>query len=216
MDIAWVAGATGLVGSKLLTLLLDDPAVERVVSLGRRASGVEHAKLVERSVDFAGIDAAGLPAPTVALCCLGTTIKKAGSKEAFRAVDHDAVLAFAKAAKAAGAGRFVVVTAEGADAGSVLFYNRVKGEVEAALRALGFASLAIARPSLLMGDRPESRPGERFAVAASRALGPLLKPFDGRPIEDVVVARALMALVHEPPSGAEVIRSGRLQVLGGG
>lgn len=216
MTTAWIAGATGLVGSKLLSLLLEDPKVTTVVSLGRRPSGVTHAKLVERSVDFANVDAAGLPAPTVALCCLGTTIAKAGSKEAFRAVDHDAVVAFAKAAQSAGAGRFVLVSSEGANAGSMIFYNRVKGEVEAALRALGFSSLAITHPSLLMGDRAESRPGERFAVAASRLLGPLLKPFDARPIEADVVARALVAIAHDPPKGAEVYPSGRLQKLGGG
>lgn len=216
MDTAWIAGATGLVGSKLLPLLLDAPHITTVVSLGRRPSGLTDPKLVERSVDFARLDTAGLPTPTVALCCLGSTIKKAGSKEAFRAIDHDAVLSFAKAAQAAGATRFVVVTAEGADAGSMMFYNRVKGEAEASLRALGFTSLAIARPSLLMGERAESRPGERAAVAVSRFLAPVLRAFEGRPIEDRVVAAALVALTRDPPKGAEVFHSGRLQELGGG
>ncbi len=216
MDTAWIAGATGLVGSQLLTQLLDAPQVSAVVSLGRRPTGVTHPKLTERSVDFAHIDTAGLPAPTVALCCLGSTIKKAGSKEAFRAIDHDAVVSFAKAAKAAGATRFLVVSSEGADAGSMFFYNRVKGEAEASLRALGFASLAIARPSLLLGERSESRPGEHAAAAVARFLAPVIKGIGARPIEDHVVARALVALTRDPPKGAEVIHSGRLQELGGG
>lgn len=215
-DVAWVAGATGLIGSKLLPMLLEDEGVSAVVSLGRRPSGVSHPRLVERAVDFASLDAAGLPAPTVAFCALGTTIKKAGSQEAFRAVDHDAVLAFAKAARAAGAKRFEVVTSLGADAGSMVFYNRVKGEVEQGLRALGFDSLAIAQPSLLLGERAESRFGEQIAVAASRWLKPLLRPLASRPIEGEVVARALVAIAHDPPKGAEVYHSGRLQTLGGG
>jgi uncharacterized protein YbjT (DUF2867 family) len=216
MTTAWIAGASGLVGSKLLPLLLADPAVTAVASLGRRPVEFAHPKLAQRTVDFAAPDVAGLPAPDVALCALGTTINKAGSAEAFRAVDHGAVMAFAKAAKSAGARRFVVVTALGADAKSMVLYNRVKGEVEADLRALGFDSLAIARPSLLLGDRAESRPGERVAVVVSRVLGGLLRPFESRPIEAEVVAKALLAITRDPPKGAVVFPSSRLQTLGGG
>jgi uncharacterized protein YbjT (DUF2867 family) len=216
MTIAWIAGASGLIGSKLLPLLLADATVTAVASLGRRAVELTHPKLTQRTVDFAALDAAGLPAPDVALCALGTTINKAGSAAAFRAVDHGAVLAFAKAALAAGARRFVVVTSLGADPNSMVLYNRVKGEVEADLRVLGFASLAIARPSLLLGDRAESRPGERVAVVVSRVLGGLLRPFESRPIEAEVVAKALLAITRDPPSGAAVYPSSRLQTLGGG
>lgn len=216
MTTAWIAGASGLVGSSLLTQLLDDPRFTAVVSLGRRALPVEHPRLTQRTVDFASLDVSGLPAPDVAFCTLGTTIAKAGSAEAFRAVDHHAVMAFAKAAFDAGARRFEVVTAHGVDARSMVLYNRVKAEVEADLRTVGFTSLAIARPSLLLGDRAESRPGERVAVVASRLLGGLLKPFEAGPIEAAVVARALVAIAHDPPSGAAVYSSGRLQTLGGG
>lgn len=216
MTTAWIAGASGLVGSKLLPLLLDDPAVSAVVSLGRRPVEVTHPKLTQRTVDFAAPDVAGLPPPDVALCALGTTIARAGSAEAFRAVDHGAVMAFARAAFAAGAKAFVVVTAHGADAGSMVLYNRVKAEVEADLGRVGFASLAIARPSLLLGDRAESRPGERVAIVASRLLGGLLRPFEARPIEADVVARALVVLTHAPPAGTAVYPSSRLQTLGGG
>ena len=216
MNTAWIAGASGLVGSKLLKRLLDDAAIGLVVSLSRRAPDIASPKLATRIVDFASLDATGLPPPDVAFCALGTTIGKAGSQAAFRAVDHDAVLAFAKAALTAGAGSFLVVSSLGADPGSSVFYNRVKGETEAALRALGFASLVIAQPSLLLGDRAESRPLERVAVVTSRLLSPLLKPFAARPIEADVVARALVAVAHEPPPGATVYHSGQLQTLGGG
>lgn len=216
MNTAWIAGASGLVGSLLLPLLLEDPAFGAVVSLGRRPVALAHPKLAQRTVDFAAPDVAGLPPPDVAFCALGTTIAKAGTAEAFRAVDHGAVMAFARAAFAAGARRFEVVTAHGADAKSMVLYNRVKAEVEADLRAVGFTSLAIARPSLLLGDRAESRPGERAAVVASRLLGGLLRPFEARPIEAAVVARALVAIAHDPPEGAAVYSSSRLQKLGGG
>lgn len=213
---AWIAGASGLVGGFALDGLLADAAFERVVSFGRRPSGRSNDKLVEKTVDFGSFDAGDAPAPDVAVCSLGTTIKKAGSKEAFRAVDHDAVLAFAKAAKAAGAKTFVVVTAHGADAGSSIFYNRVKGEVEAGLERLGFASLAIARPSLLLGDRAESRTGERIAVAASRLLSPLLSPLRARPIEGETVARAVVALAKHPELGVRIVHSGDLHAWGAG
>jgi uncharacterized protein YbjT (DUF2867 family) len=214
MKTAWIAGASGLIGSRLLTRLLDDPAAQVVVSLGRRPLDVPSPKLVQRSVDFAALDVTGLPPPDVAFCTLGTTIGKAGSQAAFRAIDHDAVLAFAKAAHTAGAPTFLVVTALGADPTSSVFYNRVKGETEADLRQLGFASLAILQPSLLLGDRTESRPAERAAIVASRFLAPLLKPFAARPIEADVVARALISLAHAPKPGTTVYPSGELHRIG--
>lgn len=215
MTTAWIAGASGLVGSKLLSLLLDDPLFTAVVSLGRHPVAQAHPKLTQRTVNFSSLDVSGLPAPEVAFCTLGTTIAKAGTAEAFRAVDHGAVMAFARAAFGAGARRFEVVTAHGADARSLVLYNRVKAEVESDLQLVGFTSLAIARPSLLLGDRAESRPGERVAVVASRLLGGLLRPFGARPIEADAVARALVAIAHDPPSGAVVYPSSQLQTLGG-
>ncbi|HEX2669375.1 MAG TPA: oxidoreductase, partial [Polyangiaceae bacterium] len=183
---------------------------------GRRQLAIDNPKLVQRVVDFTALNAANLAAPEVAFCALGTTIGKAGSQPAFRAVDHDAVLEFAKAALAAGARCFALVSSLGADPRSRIFYNRVKGETEADLRGLGFASLVIAQPSLLLGDRSESRPTERALIVASRFLGGLLKPFAARPIEARVVARALLAIAHDPPSGVTAYPSSELQRLGGG
>jgi len=211
---ALVAGASGLVGGLLLDTLLESPLYREVCSLGRRPVSKQHPRLTQRTVDFARLEAEALPASDDAFCCLGTTIKKAGSQEAFRAVDHDAVLAFAKAARKSGARRFLVVTALGADSRSRVFYNRVKGEAEEALKGVGFETLVILRPSLLLGDRAESRPGERAAIVVSRALGPLLRPFGGRPIEARTVARAMLSLARDATAGTRVALSGELQELG--
>ena len=212
---AIVAGATGLVGGLLVEEILSRPGWAKVVTVGRRPTGRQHPKLEERVVDFAALGEGLLPRADAAFCCLGTTIKKAGSQEAFRAVDLDAVLHFARAAKMGGTDRFFVVTATGADARSRIFYNRVKGEAEEALRQVGFAVLGIARPSLLLGERAESRPGERVAVAVSRALGPLLSAFSARPIEARTVARALLAMAEtSDQSGARVWSNAELHALG--
>jgi uncharacterized protein YbjT (DUF2867 family) len=211
---ALVAGASGLVGGSLLDTLLADPRYREVHSFGRRALPRQHPKLVQHTVDFARLGGEALPAAQDAFCCLGTTIKKAGGQEAFRAVDHDAVLAFARAARAAGVQRFLVVTALGANARSRIFYNRVKGQVEEALASLSFESLVILQPSLLLGERLERRAGERAAVAVSRALEPLLRPLSSRPIEARTVARAMVALAREAQLGVRVVPSGELQALG--
>jgi uncharacterized protein YbjT (DUF2867 family) len=144
----------------------------------------------------------------------GTNARGNERTAAFRAVDHDAVLAFASAAKKAGVQRFLVVTALGSDARSRVFYNRVKGETEEALKAMGFESLVILQPSLLLGERAESRPGERAAIIASRVLAPLLRPLASRPIEARTVARAMVALAHAAPKGVRVAPSGELRQLG--
>ncbi|WP_375771571.1 oxidoreductase [Archangium gephyra] len=211
---ALVAGASGLVGGFLLDALLEAPQYREVHSLGRRPLPRQHPKLVQHTVDFARLGGEALPPAQEAFCCLGTTIKKAGSQEAFRAVDHDAVLAFASASKKAGVQRFLVVTALGSDASSRVFYNRVKGETEEALKAMGFESLVILQPSLLLGERAESRPGERVAIIASRVLAPLLRPLASRPIEARTVARAMAALAQAAPQGVRVVPSGELQQLG--
>jgi len=192
-----IAGASGLVGREILQGLLADDSVAAVHSLGRRELPLSHPKLTQHRVDFSRALPA-LPGAGEAFIALGTTIKVAGSQEAFRAVDFDAVLAVARAAKAAGATRLGVVSAMGADPRSKIFYNRVKGEMEAALAALGFDTLVIARPSFLVGDREAlgqpMRGGEKLALNVSKWLAPLI-PDNLKAIEAAAVARALLGAV---------------------
>lgn len=206
-----VAGATGLVGREILRGLLSDGTVAAVHVLVRRALDLSHPKLTTHVVDFAALRP--LPRVDEAYLALGTTIKVAGSQEAFRAVDHDANLAVAKAALAAGARRLGVVSAMGADPQSSIFYSRVKGELEAAVTALRYEGLVIARPSMLAGDRaslgqPE-RGGEQLALKVSRWLGPVI-PANYRSIQARDVAQALLRTVPVA-KGAQVLPSGAMQ-----
>jgi uncharacterized protein YbjT (DUF2867 family) len=201
---AVIAGASGLVGRALLARLLADPTITQVHALTRRPLP-PHARLVQCAADFDALDRslAGVPpeaAPDV-YCALGTTIRTAGSQAAFRRVDHDYVLALGRWAVTARARCVLVVSALGADPHSRNFYSRVKGETEAALRALPLRALVIARPSLLAGDRAEWRLGERLALAATRPLRALL-PASVRPIDADDVAAALIAAARQdtPPA----------------
>ncbi len=192
---ALILGATGLVGGELLALLLADPEYRQVTVLVRRNLPQTHPKLAQRVVDFKDL-ARGADAFLVddVFCCLGTTIKKAGSQEAFRVVDYAYPLESAKLAVRQGAGQYLIITALGANARSSVFYNRVKGEVEEAISKLPIKSLHIFRPSLLLGNRQESRPGEKIAIAVMKPLGFLLagplKKYRG--IEARTVAQAML------------------------
>jgi uncharacterized protein YbjT (DUF2867 family) len=190
---------------------LADDSVAAVHTLGRRELQLRHLKLTQHRVDFKALPA--LPRVGEAFVALGSTIKAAGSQEAFRAVDFDAVVAIAKAAKAAGATRLGVVSAMGANARSGVFYNRVKGEMEEALSALGFETLVIARPALLVGDREAlgqpARRGEELGLKVSRWLAPVI-PDNYRPIEARSVARALLAAMRTT-KGRRVLLSGEMQ-----
>ena len=172
--IALVAGANGLVGGYLVQALLEAPDYSRVFALTRRPYGREHPKLANRIVVFARMaeQLKGLVAHD-AFCCIGTTIARAGSQEAFREADVEAVLLFAQAARAAGATRLVVVSSVRASAASKNFYLRTKAEMEDAVAHVGFPSLDILQPSLLLGPRKESRPME----ALGGLFAPLLNPF---------------------------------------
>ena len=168
-------GATGLVGHQVLTQALEDPRVETVIAPSRRPLAVNHRKLVAPIVRFDDLPAdADWWKADAAICTLGTTIGKAGSREAFREVDHDYPLAVARLARAHGTPRFAVVSAKGANRNSPVFYSRVKGETEADLTALAFPSLTIVRPGLIGGDRAERRAGEHLALLVLERLGPVL------------------------------------------
>lgn len=203
-----LAGATGLIGEHLLDRLLNEPTVARVLAPSRRPLA-EHSHLenpVGELLDL--LPQLNGPIDT-AFCCLGTTIKQAGSQDAFRAVDHDLVVAFAQRARELGARHLLVVSALGADAKSSVFYNRVKGEMEQALHAQDWPQLTIARPSLLLGPRNEFRLGERLAAPLARWL-----PGKYHGIEATVLARALWRLALEEDRGLRVIESDRLRRLG--
>jgi len=213
--IAAIAGSTGLVGRQLIEQLLDSTRYTDVHAIGRRAPPIVHRKLHLIASDLRTMPP--LPAIDDAFCCLGTTINKAGSQAAFRAVDFDMVLHFAKAAKKAGAMRFLVVSALGANAKSSVFYNRVKGEMEQALRDLDFKSLTIFRPSLLVGERAEARMGERVGIAVFSALAPLMigPARKARPVEAKVVARAMLLAAAGHASGVTEIESDEIAGLTG-
>lgn len=207
---ALLAGATGLVGAEVLRRLLADPDYARVGILVRRPTGIGAPKLDQRVVDFDRLGAAEFPAAEHVFCCLGTTIRAAGGQEAFRRVDFDYVLAVARRALDGGATTFAVVSALGASARSGVFYNRVKGELEEALRALPYRSVVVLRPSLLAGPRAEHRPGERIALAVLGPLGRIL-PARYRPVDFRRVARALIDCAKQARPGFRVVESEQIQ-----
>jgi uncharacterized protein YbjT (DUF2867 family) len=174
--IVLLAGASGLSGGYALEALLEAPDIARVLAVSRRPLGREHPRLANRIVQFERLEQQlkGIGCD-VALCALGTTRRQAGSQQAFRAVDVDCVLAFARAALAAGARRFVVVSSVGAAAKAHNFYLRTKGEMEEQLETLRFESLDILRPSLLLGWRRDLRPFELALVGLMPLINPLLR-----------------------------------------
>lgn len=214
--IALIAGASGLVGAHLLQGLLADPAISAVHALGRRELAVRHQKLTTHVVDFRALPP--LPAASEVYLALGTTIRQAGSQAAFRAVDLDANLAVARAAHAAGARRFGLVSAMGANARSRIFYNRVKGELEDALIALPSDARVIARPSFLIGDRAALgqplRRGESFGIWSSGVLQRLL-PANYRPVPAARVADALRTAMPVS-AGTRILLSGEMSRGGAG
>ena len=209
---AVIFGATGLVGRACLDLALTDERYERVISIGRRAPARADDKLVVHHAALDSVEAlvgANLGPVNDVYCCLGTTIAKAGSQQAFRRVDLDYVVNAARFAKHQGARHFLMVTA---DAGSRVFYSRVKGEAESAVAEVGFASLSIFRPSLILGPREESRLKERVAksVGAGLAFAMIGSLTKYRPIEAATVARAMVTSAAAPTPGVSVFEFDRM------
>lgn len=215
---ALIAGATGLVGGHCLVRLLRAPEYGRVVALTRRPLATTDPKLEQRVVEFDQLGREGFDFPQVddVFCCLGTTIKVAGSQAAFRQVDFVYVVSLASLALGRGAQQFLLVSSLGANPKSPIFYSRVKGETEAAVSALTFEGRQIFRPSILVGERREQRPGERAGIAVMRGvsfamLGPLRKY---RPIAAATVANAMVRVAVQAPSGVNVYESDVLERLG--
>ena len=193
---AVIYGATGLVGQQLLDMLLAADRYERIYAITRRKLERSHARL--ENIVLSG-DKLGQWTPPLggadAFCAIGTTIKQAGSRAAFRQVDYDFSLAFARAAFGLGVEHFLLVSALGADPASPIFYSKVKGELERDVAALGFRRLTIIRPSLLLGKRAKLRPGEALAGLFSPFMRGPLKPY--APIEASQVAQAMLLLAAE-------------------
>jgi uncharacterized protein YbjT (DUF2867 family) len=199
---AVLAGATGLVGARCLSALLAADEIEQVFAISRRPLAITHPKLEVILTQFTE-PVVLPPIPGGAfLCALGTTIRKAGSQEAFRRVDCEIPFELADAALRAGAASAAIVSSVGADADSPNFYLRVKGEMEEGIRGLGYQSLDLFRPSFLIGDREEDRPGERIAVPIAKALGGLLvgslSRYRAVPAEDVAKAMVRAAILATP------------------
>jgi uncharacterized protein YbjT (DUF2867 family) len=204
-----LVGATGLVGQAVLQRALGDPRVARIIAPTRR-SLAPHPRLDNPIVDF---DRLPSEAPwwrvDGAICTLGTTIRQAGSREAFRKVDHDYPLAVARFLRAHGTVAFALNSSMGADPNSGNFYLRTKGDVETALNACGFPSLTVVRPGLLGGNRAEFRLGERAALIVLRVIGPLLPRRYRISPADHVAAALLDAAIAAAP-GRHVVESGAL------
>jgi uncharacterized protein YbjT (DUF2867 family) len=194
-----LVGATGLIGSFLLQRLLASKRYARVEVWARRDIGKAHPKLQVAIADFERLHERHAEVDDV-YCCLGTTIKQAGSQAAFRRVDYDYPVALAMAAAAGGAKRLLVVSALGANPDSTVFYNRVKGEMEEAVRAAGVPRTIFFRPSILSGPRAQERTGEKIALVVGNIFGPLLGKY--RPIHaDIVAAAMLRSAEEDRPSG---------------
>jgi uncharacterized protein YbjT (DUF2867 family) len=211
MKTALIAGATGLIGNQLLQLLLDDPYYGKVKVITRKPIEIQNSKLENIALDFDKLSEhyEALKVDDV-FCCLGTTIRIAKTKEAFRKVDYDYPLELARIAKNQGAQQYLLVSALGADKNSGIFYNKVKGEIEEAIAQLSFKSYHVFRPSLLLGNRSEQRAGEGAATTAFKLFGFLI-PSKYKAIDSGKIARAMLALAKENRSGSYFHESKELQ-----
>lgn len=212
--VALIAGSSGLTGGFLLKILLEAPEYREVIAYVRKRTGIQHPKLREVVMDWEKLDAP-VPADDV-FCCLGTTIKKAGSQEAFRRVDYEYPLHLAELQLQGGSQQFLLVSAIGADASSSIFYSRVKGELEDALQKLGYKSLHIFQPSFIAGPRKEKRVGERIGLAIFSFISPLfigpLKKYAPIPAEHI--ARAMYRSAQKNTTGCTFYDSAETDVVG--
>ncbi|WP_147534001.1 NAD-dependent epimerase/dehydratase family protein [Bacillus marasmi] len=215
---ALIAGASGLVGSELLKILLEKSEYEHIIAVVRSPLNITNTKLEERIVDFEELaETNGLPTVDDVFCCLGTTIKKAKTQEAMTRIDVDYPIALANLGKTLGAKQYFVISSLGADAKSSIFYSRIKGLMEIALKGIGFQTLGIFRPSLLLGKRSEFRIGEAFATV----LMPILSLFmvgefrKYRGIQARVVALAMFKVAQSGNSGVNIYLSDEISKIAG-
>jgi len=216
MRTALLLGATGLTGHHCLNLLLNDDEYKRVIVLTRRPLVRTHDKLEQHVIDFDNLDAsADLIMADDIFCCLGTTIKKSGSKEAFRKVDLEYPQTVAKIASANGSKQFLVISAPESNSNSLLFYGRIKAEMEQAVCKYTYNGIYIFRPSLLIGEREEYRLAEGLGIKLFTALPWLLSGrFKKlRPIDAKAVATAMVVAAKSTPGGKQVYNSDRIQAI---
>lgn len=211
MKTAILAGTTGLIGAQVLELLLHNHGYDRVVALSRKPLTASHPKLTNLVINFDELEnyRDQLKGDDV-FCCLGTTMKQAGSREAFKKVDFHYPVSLARIAKDQGAKQFLLVTALGANARSSIFYNRVKGEVQAEISKMAFKAFHIFQPSMLVGPRTQERTGERIAQHIMRYAGFLI-PAKYKAIESAKVARAMIAIASQNQTGTFIYESAELQ-----
>ncbi len=217
MKTALIIGSSGLTGSHLLQLLLNSQEYEKVISFSYRESEVKHPKLTHHTVDFDNPESfCDLVKGDDFFCTLGTTIKKAGSKEAFRKVDYVYPKQFAKCALDNDVSHFLIISALGADVKSSTFYSKTKGEIEEYLHNNSFKSVSIMRPSLLLGDRDEFRLAERIGGAVMKVfgfvfIGPLAKY---KAIKAETLAKGMYNIAQKNKSGFNIYESDEIQYLG--
>ncbi len=210
---ALILGASGLTGKHLLELLLNDPLYRQITVYVRKPVQISHPKLVQQIIDFEKIDT-GIDATDV-FCCLGTTIKKAGSQDAFKQVDLIYPQKIAALQLAAGSQKFLVISAVGADEKSSIFYSRTKGQLEKALSLLRYPCLCIFRPSFIMGDRSENRVGEKIGIFIAKLMSPLLigplKQY--KPVSALALARSMQDAAHHNVNGTYVFSSDEIKTF---
>lgn len=211
MKTALIVGASGLIGKHLTKKLLVSNYYEKVRVIVRKPLNIIHSKLEQIVMDFDNLDASKILADDV-FCCLGTTMKQAGSKDAFYKVDFTYPLNFAKAGLANGAKQFLFVSSMGADEKSMVYYSRIKGEIEKALSDLHYPTLIILRPSMLEGERENLRMGEKIGNVVMNFFAPLI-PDNYKVISGEKVAQAMLELAQRNIKNKDIFESGSLQKI---
>jgi uncharacterized protein YbjT (DUF2867 family) len=218
MKTALIIGSTGLIGSHLLELLLDSNDYEKVITFVKRDTGIKHPKLTQHIIDFDKPETyKDFVTGDDFFCTIGTTIKKAGNKEAFRKVDFEYPSQFASVAVRNKVRQFLIISSLGADVNSSNFYLKTKGDIETFLKACTFDSVSVLQPSLLLGNRAEFRLGEKAGAFFMKTFSFLLlgKLKKYKPIESTAVAKALLKIAQKSTPGFEIYESDIIEKIGG-